>query len=448
MELEVYQSYEEFDRIFSEKIRETQTHMKTVAGDFVEIGYLLKRARDTDILHASGYRNIYEYAEEKYKVDKSEVSRYIRINDRFSEGGYSGRLREPYQEFGVAKLVLMLSLPDAVNEELTPEFSKADIQAIKEEVQAEQEITDIEVMLEEKDILLEQEDTLLDQVMKKLQHDKPELYLDMMCDWEGEGETIVNQMAPAGIAVFTVRIPGTGRIMMTVSEDSEDIVLTNIRSGGKETFPKSAAAKHMGYRMDKPDAIDFWERSYGEPWPIRDIPKETPAESKEASKTKHKVTKAKVEKPKMEKKDEVAPVQQNPEPEEEAENSIRQQDSQKETSEQTEENGEEVLSGEVEEENEPVTICNRLKEEIPSDEVKPVSDGVNTEHEPDSVRMTEAEFQKRMEEYREAFREELEGAGRSIEGYSFALTKRFLEEATDILNKMDQLDDEYEEYYL
>ncbi len=56
-----------------------------------------------------------------------------------------------YQGFGYAKLSIMLSLPDEVNEVLTPDLSKSEIQQLKEDVDEEKKTTDIEVMLEEKD---------------------------------------------------------------------------------------------------------------------------------------------------------------------------------------------------------------------------------------------------------------------------------------------------------
>lgn len=93
------------------------------AEGFVRIGYLLKVARDTDILKGSGYASVNEFAEAEYSLDKSQVSRFIRINDEFSENGYSDRLQERYQRFGYAKLALMLMLPAAVNEELTADYT-------------------------------------------------------------------------------------------------------------------------------------------------------------------------------------------------------------------------------------------------------------------------------------------------------------------------------------
>lgn len=57
------------------------TEMNRAAESFVRIGYLLKIARDTDILKESEYANVNEFAESIYHLDKSQVSRFININD-------------------------------------------------------------------------------------------------------------------------------------------------------------------------------------------------------------------------------------------------------------------------------------------------------------------------------------------------------------------------------
>lgn len=79
-----YGSYQEYKAA-------VDTELQRSAESFVRIGYLLKVARDTDILSGSGYGSVNEFADAEYNLDKSQVSRFIRINDEYSEGGYSGR---------------------------------------------------------------------------------------------------------------------------------------------------------------------------------------------------------------------------------------------------------------------------------------------------------------------------------------------------------------------
>ena len=122
--LEELKNYSEYKAALDEQIKES-------AEGFVKIGYLLKLAKDTDILKDSQYSNVIEFAKAEYGIDKTMVSRFISINDRFSENGNSPVLRTTYQGFGYAKLAIMLQLPDTLNEELTPEYSKREIQTLK-----------------------------------------------------------------------------------------------------------------------------------------------------------------------------------------------------------------------------------------------------------------------------------------------------------------------------
>ena len=57
----------------------------------------------------------------------------------------------------------MLLLPEEITEELTPDYSKSDIQKIKDEVEEEKKVTDLEVMMEQQDFDTE----LLDNNLKR-----------------------------------------------------------------------------------------------------------------------------------------------------------------------------------------------------------------------------------------------------------------------------------------
>lgn len=68
--------------------------VERVEEGFVQIGYYLKIARDTQVLQESGYKSVTDFAAAEYGLDKSAVSRFIAINDRFAEDGYSDRLKD------------------------------------------------------------------------------------------------------------------------------------------------------------------------------------------------------------------------------------------------------------------------------------------------------------------------------------------------------------------
>lgn len=297
-----YMDYKEYKAALDAELQQS-------AESFVRIGYMLKLARDTDILAGSGYTSVNEFARQEYNIDKTMVSRFISINDRFSEGGNSDRLQEQYRGFGYAKLSIMLQLPDAVNEEITPAFSKAEVQAIKDEVDEERKVTDIEVMIEPKNEAQEKMENNLDKAVYQLGHDNPELYAELqevlLNKWEEStwNNAIQEVLAPSGEGIFSIRIMGIGRLLLSVKDLERDITLTNIRTGDKETYTWEQMAKAVKNIMRfYCIAKEAYEEVYDEKFPVKAEEKKeiAPVQPKTAPKKQSKVTKAPKPVPKKE----------------------------------------------------------------------------------------------------------------------------------------------------
>lgn len=282
-----YRSYQEYKQ-------ELDTELKKTAEGFVRIGYLLKVARDTSILAESGYDNVVDFARAEYGIDKTQVSRFIHINDKFSQGGYAPELKEEYQGFGYAKLSIMLSLPDSVNEELTPDFSKAEVQQVKDEVDEEKKTTDIEVMLEEKDSVQQSFDTNLEKAVYQLGKDAPEVYKRL---WEsavkyGEsGKHFIENLIPDEKAMYIVRIPGAGRYMLSMKAEEDAVKLINIRdSSANETYTKQELEDALKKMMPDTDTWrKAWENLYGEKLPAEKNAAVAPVQPKAAPRKESKV---------------------------------------------------------------------------------------------------------------------------------------------------------------
>ena len=194
---------------------------------FVRIGYLLKVARDTEILNESGFKSVTEFASSRYGLTADIVSRYIAINDRFSEGGYSDRLAERYQAFGVTKLAEMLTLPDEVIAAVPTTATRQEIREIKAEIAEEMQKTDLELMMEEPKIKL---DTLAQEVMYQYFDKAPERYpqaFTAVYQPDAE-EALLETLAPTGIGMTMIRVEGRGKLMLSIEE--KDITITNVRT--------------------------------------------------------------------------------------------------------------------------------------------------------------------------------------------------------------------------
>lgn len=310
-------------RNYTEYKAAVDTELQKTAESFVRIGYLLKVARDTDILKESGYENVNEFAKAEYGIDKTQVSRFININDRFAKEGYSDELETEYQGFGYAKLSMMLTLPDVITEELSPEYSKEEVKAVKEEVDAEKEISEIEVWMEEEKEGQKELSTVLEKVVHQLGHDNPDLYLKLWkllaaAGEEGRTENRVREleetMAPQGEAIYTVRIQGTGRMMLSVKGNDEVIRLINIRSEEKEEhniWDILDIIRHLnGETGIKDSGEESWEAVYGENFPKQEKEKVAPVQQQDQKKKtvprkESKVMKAKTEPKKEQERAEV-----------------------------------------------------------------------------------------------------------------------------------------------
>lgn len=298
-----------YTKTFSEWQQELDTELVKSAESFVKIGYLLKVARDTDILVNSGYVNVVDFAKARYGLDKTQVSRFIHINDRFSEGGNSAELQDRYKGMGYAKLTIMLQLPDEINEEISADFSKSEIEDIKKEIDEENKISDIEVWMEGTQEEAEKYNEL-GQVMYQLLHDMPELFTKIAQSYI-ETEELMNILAPSGEMIYSVRIPGTGRLMLSIKVNTGRITITNVRSMDKTEWNIEDLADFVVdilSRADTEDPVKAWTNIYEEEYPkkaeVAPVQQEKPVQRKEK-----KVQKAKIEKPKPQ------PVEENAEEE-------------------------------------------------------------------------------------------------------------------------------------
>ena len=278
------------------------TELKSAAISFVRIGYLLKTARDTDLLKDTQYNDVNEFAAGEFGLDKSQVSRFMSINDRFSIGGYSEHLEDKYSEFGSSKLSLMLTLPDSINENLSPQYSKSDIQAIKEEYQAEKSISDLEVMMEKP---AEQPETEKDEFLALIIHQLVEehpvpaktIKWGMDQGLEIEETDVSDSYMRDGDSAYNIRISGMGRFL--ISCKASGVVITNMRTDENSPVTWEEFKDVLVEDLSKRD----WSEPVPEEKPKKKVEKSASTEGKskkndiKESKNETKLEKEKVEEP-------------------------------------------------------------------------------------------------------------------------------------------------------
>lgn len=304
----------EYTKTYQEYKKELDAVLTRTAEDFVQIGYLLKVARDTNVLAESGYATVTDFARAEYGIDKTQVSRFISINDRFSEDGYSDHLLPSYKGFEYAKLTLMLQIPDEINEALPPTLSKAEIQDIKDEVDAESKVTDIEVEIEKAEAaavtdwsILPPEGSPLKRNLWQLGKEQENLFRKL---WEicNKGQyprsaSIMDALIPQGDAVYTVRIPGERRTQIIINSDGATVI--NLKTLERSKYiPQDICYEVEELLNGGSSPEEQYKMLYGEDLipeepeiaPVQ--PNETPKEKKPEKRKESRVTKANTEKKK------------------------------------------------------------------------------------------------------------------------------------------------------
>lgn len=314
-----------YQKTYQEYKQELDAVLTRTAEDFVQIGYLLKVARDTNILAESGYATVTDFAKAEYGIDKTQVSRFISINDRFSENGYSDHLMQNYQGFGYAKLTLMLQIPNEINEALPPTLSKTEIQAIKDEVDAESQVSDIEVEIEKAEAaavtdkpMLPPEGSPLQRNLWQLGKEQEDLFRKLweICNKSNypRSTAIMDALIPQGDAVYTVRIPGERRTQIIINSDGATVI--NLKTLERHEYaPQKICLEVDSLFLGGSSPEERYKKLYGEDLtpeepeiaPVQ--PDETPKEKKPEKRKESRVTKANTEPKKKPKEPDKKPEQ-------------------------------------------------------------------------------------------------------------------------------------------
>lgn len=105
-------------------------NINSASRSFVAIGYYLKYIRNNELFSEDGYSSIWEFAQGEFGISKSQASKFMSINDKFSVHGNSPILIEQYRDFSSSKLSEMLYLTDEQLESVTVGMTKAEIRDI------------------------------------------------------------------------------------------------------------------------------------------------------------------------------------------------------------------------------------------------------------------------------------------------------------------------------
>ncbi|MDD7390043.1 MAG: hypothetical protein PUG60_10440 [Lachnospiraceae bacterium] len=201
---------------------EIKERLSGAAENFVVVGYRLKQIRDTEAYKTDGYDTMGAFVRAEYGLNEATASKFMRINDVYSEGGNSMYLQEQYRGFEYNKLYEMIALPLEDKKLITSDMSVRDIRELKafnKDARAagnmEPEAISYQIPEDEKALYL-----------KLMQENEP------VKEWilSGEGnekiDDILDELAPSGSR--TIR---KGLLILLLKSKQEGVVLKRVQAG-------------------------------------------------------------------------------------------------------------------------------------------------------------------------------------------------------------------------
>lgn len=132
--------------------------------------------------------------------------------------------------------------------------------------------------MEETDQKQEELPSILEKTAYQLGKDHPETYIELFEAFEiDDSQGAAEILAPNEEKIYSLRIPGTGRMLLSLKLSEQEIRLINVRSQEKEDFIWQQLERSLRKLMDfTKTAKESWEKQYGEKLPEKELPEDKP----------------------------------------------------------------------------------------------------------------------------------------------------------------------------
>ncbi len=107
-----------------------RSNQQSAVRSVIATGFYLKHIRDNELYLEAGYKNVNEYAMDRFGLSASATSRYITRNTRFSRGGNSPLIDDRFKDFSKSQLQEMLGMSDEQLEQVTPDMTVREIRSM------------------------------------------------------------------------------------------------------------------------------------------------------------------------------------------------------------------------------------------------------------------------------------------------------------------------------
>lgn len=119
---------------YEEKIELAKEKLTNMVGSFVEAGYWIRSIWEDEECGKHGYATIWDMAEAEFGLKKSEASRAINMNKKYSVGGNSPIILDKYSFYSKSQLQEMLTIKnEELEQKVTADMTVEEIRQLKKE---------------------------------------------------------------------------------------------------------------------------------------------------------------------------------------------------------------------------------------------------------------------------------------------------------------------------
>lgn len=112
---------------FEDAVGLVQENLGSMVDSFIAAGYWLKRIRDGQEYEEHGYQTIWACAWMEFGLAKSEASRAMSMNDKYSVDGDSPYISDKYKQYSKSQLQEMLTMSEQQIEQVSPDMTVREI---------------------------------------------------------------------------------------------------------------------------------------------------------------------------------------------------------------------------------------------------------------------------------------------------------------------------------
>lgn len=112
---------------FEDAVGLVQENLGSMVDSFIAAGYWLKRIRDGQEYEEHGYQTIWACAWMEFGLAKSEASRAMNMNDKYSVDGDSPYISDKYKQYSKSQLQEMLTMSEQQIEQVSPDMTVREI---------------------------------------------------------------------------------------------------------------------------------------------------------------------------------------------------------------------------------------------------------------------------------------------------------------------------------